>query len=104
MPEQDIEMQILEELQKLKVIVSKFHEAEKAYRNSSEILDKAIKEYSNLSELREELNEHVHTIRENLQKTELANTKKMDYLNGEFAKLTIKLPQDVSSQFNEVKD
>lgn len=108
MPEQDIEMQILEELQKLKSIVAKSHEAENAYRNSSEILDKAIKEYSNLSELRDELNGHAHTTREDLHKIFLiwsqSNNKKMDYLNGEFAKLTISLPKDISPQFNEVKN
>jgi len=108
MTEQDIEMQILDELQKLKDIVSKFREAESAYRNSSELLDKTVKQYSDLSALKEELNAHVDTTRENLHKIfsiwEQANTKKMDYLNEEFVKLRISLPKDVSPKFNEVDE
>jgi uncharacterized protein YhaN len=108
MPEQDVEMQILEELQKLKEIVSKLQEAENAYRNSSELLDKTSKQYSDLSGLKDELNAHSNTTRENLQKTfsiwEQASTKKMDYLNEEIVKLRIGLPQDVSPQFSEVNE
>lgn len=106
MTEQDIEMQILDELQKLKDIVSKFREAESAYRNSSELLDQTVKQYSDLSALKEELNIHANTTRENLHKIfsiwEQANTKKMDYLNEEFVKLRISLPKDVSPKFNDI--
>lgn len=108
MAEQDIEMQILEELQKLKDIVSKVREAESAYRNSSELLDKTVKQYSDLSALKEDLSIHANTTRENLHKIfsiwEQVNTEKMDYLNEEFVKLRISLPKDVSPKFNDIDE
>lgn len=108
MTEQDIEMQILEELQKLKGIASKVREAESAYRNSSELLDKTVKQYSDLSALKEELNTHANTTRENLHKIfliwEQANTKKMDHLIEEFVRLKISLLKDVSPKFNDVDE
>lgn len=107
MPEQDIEMQILEELQKLKEIVSKVREAENAYRSSSELLEKTAKQYSNLSTLKDELNVHAVTTRENLHKIflvwEQENTKKLDYLNEEIVKLRVSLPKDVSPKFNDLE-
>ena len=106
MHEQEIEMQIFEELQKLKDIVSKVREAENAYRTSSELLGKAAKQYSDLSSLKDELNAQVQTTRENLPKIfsifEQSNTKKLDFLNEELIKLRINLPKDVSPQFNEI--
>lgn len=108
MSEQDIEIQILEELQKLKEIVSKFREAENAYRSSFELLEKTAKQYSDLSSIEEELNTHVVTTRENLHKIflvwEQENTKKMDYLNEELLKLRVSLPKDVSPKFNAVEE
>jgi len=108
MPEQDIEMQILEELQKLKEIVLKVREAENAYRSSSELLEKTAKQYSDLSSLEDELNTHAVTTRENLHKIflvwEQENTKKMDYLKEELAKLRVSLPKDVSPEFNDLEE
>ena len=106
MHEQEIEMQIFEELQKLKDIVSKVREAENAYRTSSELLGKAAKQYSDLSSLKDELNAQAQKTRENLPKIfsifEQTNTKKLDFLNEELIKLRINLPKDVSPQFNEI--
>lgn len=108
MAEQDIEMQILEELQKLKEIVSKVREAENAYQNSSELLEKTAKQYSNLSSLKDELNVHAVTTRENLHKIflvwEQENTKKLDYLNEEFVKLRVSFPKYVSHKFNDFEE
>lgn len=105
MPEQDIEMQILEELHKLKDIASKVRNAESAYRNSSELFDKIKQENSNLSALKEELNAHSQTTRENLHKIfliwEQANRKKIDNLNVEIENLKITSPTDYKPQFNE---
>lgn len=108
MAEQDIEMQILEELQNLKDIVSKVREAESAYQKSAGLLDKTVKQYSDLSSLKEDLNTHADTTRENLHKNfllwEQANTKKMDYLNEEIVKLRISLPKDLSPKLNDIDE
>ena len=108
MPEKDIEMQIFEELQKLKDIISKIREAENVYRNSSELLGKVAMQYSDLSILKDELNEHAHTTKENLHKIfsiwEQTNRKKMDNLDEEIEKLKISSNKDFTPQFNEFSE
>lgn len=108
MSEQDIEMQILEELQKLKDVAQKVRDAESAYRNSSELLDKAIKQYHDLSVFKEELDTHVNTTRESLNKTisiwGQAYTQKIDYLNEGFVKLNNSLQKDVNEKFKNIDD
>ena len=108
MSEQSIENQILEELEKLKDILSRVRDAESAYRNSADLLDKATKQYSDLSLLEDEIHAHANTTRENLQKIfsvwEQDNRSKLDYLSGEIVKLRISLPADVSPEFGKLEE
>lgn len=107
MTEQDIELQILEELQKLKEIVIKVREAENAYSKSLEILEKTSKEYSGLASLKEDLNEQAVANNDNLSKTFLAweekNAKLIVALNEDFTKLKGSLLSEESSKLDDIK-
>ena len=107
MSEQDINDQILSELQKVTNIIPKLHQAENAYKKSTELLAKSAEKYAEFISIKDELHTHVNNTRDNLQslikQLDQENTRKYEFLNKEIVNLKINYPKDLSPKLIELE-
>jgi hypothetical protein len=106
MSEQELEKQILDELEQLKVAIVKFKEAETAYLDSVDKLEIAINNQSVLVNLWDDFKSNEDKSKNELD-AKLANwdnsiTKKMDYFHEEISRLKIIHKQELNPALEQI--